>query len=159
MRPSGILSRWLFEVLAQTFVEGTTLYVGMAQVAEGRLQMPADASVVGGVLRAAYSIADGNVYPICTKRKVDGPHVIYDNIETAYASTKDGCEPDVLTVRVLCVHKTYEEVMLLADKVEERLNNSYIPGLDACCEIVSRKMGYDDADGDYLEEFNIKVQL
>lgn len=159
MKPSGHLSRWLFSTIAGTFVEGTTLYISVAQVAQGELQLPESATVEDGTLTVGYSIAEGHVYPMCTQREVKRPYVMYDSIEVLYDSTKDGNEPTELNARVLCVHKTSPEVQALADSVEDLLNNAYIKSLDACCYVTSRRLDYDAQDGDFLEELRINVRL
>lgn len=156
MKPSRILSKWVFDNLAGTFVEGSVLYVGNAEVMQGRLEVGnvrVDDSTLTG-----YTIAGGQIYPIATKAEIKGAYVIYDNITTLYDATKDGTEPSALTARVLCVDKDFDAAEALADAVEEKLMDVNIPNL-GCILLESRKVGFDASTGEYLEEFNLKIEL
>jgi hypothetical protein len=157
MKPSRILSKWFFDNLAGTFVDKAVLYVSTAQVAQGRLELPIG-NVAGQDLYAGYTIANGQVYPVATTKEIEGAYVIYDNITTLYEATKDGTTPSSLTARVLCVDKTFDAAEALADAVEDKLIDAYIAEL-GCITLESRKVGYDSATGEFLEEFNIKIEL
>jgi hypothetical protein len=159
MKPSSILSRWLFETLAGTFVEGTTLYITPAEVTLGSIDVPT-ATVDKTLLKVGgYSITDGQVYPIASKSEIKGAYVIYDSIKVLYESTKDGTEPSSITARILAVDKGYEKVDALADAIEARLANAYIKGLGSSIVLESRSTGYDADTGEFLCEIRISVNI
>lgn len=158
MKPSKILSRWLFKALAGTFVEGTTLYVGAAEAKDNVLTM--NGEVTGSTLSSAgYSITDGRVYPLATKEDVKTPYVVYDSIETLYERTKDGTVPSAITARVLCVDKSCTAVEAIADAVEATLADAYIEGFDDSVVMTSRRCDYDAGTAEFLEEIRIRIDL
>lgn len=159
MNPRNILSQWLFNNLAGTFIEGSTLYVGAAEVAMGEIDLSSYGIVEGNTLNTGFSIANGQVYPISTKKDIKGPYVVYDNLEVLYDSTKDGTFPSGLSARVLCVDKGYNAVEALADAVERKLLNAYIVELDADVELKSRRIDFDPNTGEYLEELRISLTI
>lgn len=156
-RPTTLLNKCLFELLAGTFVEGATLYVNRGTEEQGALGLAG--TVKDGVLTIeGYSITGGQVYPLVSKSDIKGPYVVYDDIEVAYASTKDGREPSSVSARVLGVAKEYHAAEALADAIEEKLSGAYAPGLGEI-EIVSRRSDYDPSRGDFLEEIKIYIEL
>lgn len=157
MKPIQLLSQWLFARLAETFVEGGTLYVTKGQVDQGSLYL-GDGEVTGDDL-TAYSITDGRVYPLATKMEVKCPYIMYDGLETIYGRSKDGTFPESLQARVLCVAKDFGQAQNLADAVEARLDDAAIPSLGTIAELVSRRCDYDAGVDEYLEEIRIKVEL
>lgn len=157
MRPSWILSKWLFQSLAGTFVDGTTLCINVGEVAKGVLDLPIGSTE--GVELIGYSIADLQIYPLASKSEIKGAYVIYDNIKTLYGRTKDGNYPNLLRARILCVDKTYSGVEALADAVESKVAGAYIEPLHSECNITSRGSDYDPATGEYLEELLIETEL
>lgn len=159
MRPTTILSRWLFDNLAGTFVEESTLYVGRAEADMGVLNLSAGEVQDGELHISGYAIKDGQIYPLATKKDIKGAFVVYDNIEVMYGQTKDGPYAEQLTCRILCVDKTFHGVESLADAVEEKLSGAYIQELQGFVDILSRKAGYDPNTGEFLNELKLKVDL
>lgn len=158
MKPRKILSRWLFDTLAGTFVEGTTLYVSAAEYKSGELVL--DGEVEDDTLNpAGYSLTEGRVYPMTTKDDVKTPYVVYDSIETLYDNTKDGNKPSSVTARVLCVDRSSNAAEALADAVEDALNDAFVEGLDDTCAVISRRADYDAGTGEFLEEIRIRIDV
>ena len=155
MKPSKVMSEWLFATLAGIFVEGVTLYVPKGRSAEGILSVQ-DGTVDDGKL-IGYSITEGRVYPIATKEDVKAPYVTYDSIIINYESTKDGSIPDSLSCRVLCVDRGFTAVEALADAVEAALNNAWVDDLDSCLALRSRRSDFDPSTGEYVEDLNFSI--
>lgn len=157
MRPSRVISEWLFATLAGVFVEGATLYVPKGSSTEGVLNAMGATAEDGKLI--GYSITEGRVYPIATKEDVKLPYVMYDNIVIDYEATKDGAEPETLSCRVMCVDRGYTAVEALADAVEGALNNAWVEGLDSALLLRQRRSGYDPATGEYVEELTFNIIL
>ncbi len=157
MKPSKIISDWLFATLGGIFVEGGTLYVPKGYVSEGTLTA-IGATVEDGAL-VGYSLTEGRVYPLATKEDVKAPYVIYDNIVVTYEATKDGSLPDSLSFRVLCVDRGYGAVESLADAVEEALNNALVEGFGSGLSLLSRGSEYDASTGEYVEELRFSITI
>lgn len=157
MRPSRVISEWLFATLAGVFVEGATLYVPKGAAAEGILEARG-ATLEDGKL-IGYSITEGRIYPLATKEDVKSPYVTYDNISISYEATKDGAEPDELTCRVTCVDRSYTAVEALTDAVEAALNNAWIDELGSCLYLRQRRSDFDPATGEYVEELIFYITL
>lgn len=157
MKPSKIVSEWLFSTLAGVFVEGATLYVPKGRSAEGVLTTQGGAVDDGKLI--GYSITEGRVYPIATKEDVKSPYVTYDSITVNYEPTKDGAIPDSLSCRVLCVDRSYTAVEALADAVEGALNNAWVDELGSCLLMRSRRSDYDPSTGEFVENLNFSITL
>lgn len=157
MKPIKIISGWLFDMLAGTFVEGTTLYVGMGNVTEGVADM--SDTVTDGAIIAGYALTDGRVYPLATKEDVKTPYVTYDDITLNYSATKDGSAPSDISFRVMCVERSYTGVDALADAVEAKLNNVWIGALSDYAQLQSRRPGYDPSTGEFIEELRFKIDI
>ena len=156
-KPTTLLNKALFGLLAGTFVEGATLYVNRGTAEMGALELPG--TVEDGVLKIeGYSITNGQIYPLASKNDIKGAYLIYDSIEVAYSGTKDGREPSSVSARVLAVDKTYGGVEALADAIEEKLSGAYVAGLGEI-ELLSRGSDYDASRGDFLEEIKIYIEL
>lgn len=157
MKPSTRLSQWLFDVLGGTFIEGSTLYVSDAAVEQGRLSLPGEVS--DGIIDiGGYSVTDGRVFPLVSKDDIKGAYIVYDSITITYEGTKDGRYPSIISARILCVDKTYDNAEKLADSIEDVLDGRYVPEL-GCIELLTRKSDYDPGRGDFLEEITISIEL
>lgn len=157
MKPIKIISDWLFGMLAGTFVEDTTLYVGMGSVTDGIVSM--SDTVTDGEVIAGYALTGGRVYPLATKDDVKTPYVTYDDIVLNYGLTKDGAEPSDLTFRVICVERSYTGVGALADAVVAKINNTWIAEFCDYVQMQSRRPGYDPSTGEFLEELRFKIEI
>lgn len=157
MRPTRIISEWLFATLAGVFVEKATLYVPKGSVVGGRLNLEGadveDGKIVG------YSITDGRVYPLATKEDVKTPYVTYDGITVNYEVTKEGSAPDSMSFRVLCVERSFGSALALADSVEAALNNSFVAEVGSWLTVTSRSSDYDSQTGEFVEELRFSISL
>ena len=158
MKASKILSRWFFETLAGTFVEGTTLYVSAQEAERGELGLSGTVDA-GNLTIAGYSITNGQVYPLATKKDIKGAYIIYDSIEISYDTTKDGTYPSAISARLLCVDGGFTTVEALADAVEDKMRDAWVPALDSTVELLTRRSDYDSNTNEYLEEIRIRLQL
>lgn len=157
MRPTKIISEWLFATLAGVFVERATLYVPKGSVVGAQLNL-VGADVKDGEI-IGYSITDGRVYPLATKEDVKAPYVTYDGITVSYEVTKEGSSPDAVSFRVLCVDRDYDATILLADAVEAELNNSFIAEVGSWLTLTSRGSDYDSQTGEFVEELRFSITL
>lgn len=157
MRPTKIISEWLFATLAGIFVERSTLYVPKGSVVGGQLNLEGvdvkDGNLIG------YSVTNGRVYPLATKEDVKTPYVTYDGITINYEVTKEGSAPDSVSFRVLCVERGFGAAVDLADAVEAELNNSYVAEVGSWLTVTSRSSDYDSQTGEFVEELRFSITL
>lgn len=157
MRPSTVLSRWLFEELAGTFVEGATLYVPRSAVEDGGIVIDGEVDENTQTVEV-YSITGGRVFPLASKNDIEGAYMVYDSIEVMYESTKDGREPSGISFRILAVDCTYDGVEALADAIEAAMEGATVPELGDV-EIYTRRSDFTPERGDYIVEFKLSISL
>ena len=155
-KPTKLISKWLFETIAGTFVENGILYTPDSY-GNGAVVVPGNYED-GTLTLDDGVIADGKIFPLVVKSELKAPYIVYDSFRTTFTSSKDGVFPETVTFRLLIVGRTYNEVEVLTEAVESVIIGKDVDNAGEV-RVTEDRSDYDANTGEFVEEIHCLINL